>query len=174
MWKKTLTLMRLLLHWPHILSFKEVFFHRKNLKIDTGLNVLVVGLGASASTYYPAVGQRSKCEMILPSHSGVAKAIRSIVGRVTMRASGSITSPSERHYRVHLSDGLLDFIDEQEALLTLERTLYQSAAQSTCAEDVELDVFRDVCKANVEGREMFVEAGVHVVASGRLRVAKTV
>lgn len=148
--------------------------HRGILKIDTGLNVPVVGLGAWAPTYYPQVGQRLKCEMILPSHAGVANAIGAIVGRVTMRASESITSLSEGHYRVHLSDGVLDFIDEQKALLTLERTLCQSAqsaAKSAGAEDVELDVSRNICKANVESREIFVEAKLHVVAIGRPRFA---
>ena len=150
--------------------------HRGILKIDTGLNVPVVGLGASAPTYYPPVGQRLKCEMILPSHAGVANAIGAVVARVTMRASGSITSPSEGHYRVHLRNVVLDFIDEQEALLTLERTLCQSAqsaAKTAGAEGVELDVPRDIRKANVESREIFVEAEVHVVATGRPRVANT-
>ena len=112
--------------------------------------------------------------MILPSHAGVANAIGAIVGRVTMRASESITSLSEGHYRVHLNDGVLDFIDEQKALLTLERTLCQSAqsaAKSAGAEDVELDVSRNICKANVESREIFVEAKLHVVAIGRPRFA---
>ena len=93
-----------------------------------------------------------------------------------MRASGSITSPSEGHYRVYLSDGVLDFINEQEAILKLERTLCQSAqsaAKSAGIEDIKLDVYPDIRKANVEGREIFVEAEVHVVATGRPRVAKT-
>ena len=114
--------------------------------------------------------------MILPSHAGVANAIGAVVGWVTMRASGSITSPSEGHYRVHLSDGVLDFINEQEAILKLERTLCQSAqsaAKSAGVEDIELDVYRDIRKANVESREIFVEAEVHVVATGRPRAAKT-
>ena len=159
----------------HPLFQKGLSRHRGILKIDTGLNVPVVGLGASAPAYYPAVGQKLKCEMILPSHGGVANAIGAVVGRITMRASGSITSPSEGHYRVHLSDGVLDFINEQEAILKLERTLCQSAqsaAQSAGVEDIELDVSRDIRKANVESREIFVEAEVHVVATGRPRVAK--
>ena len=161
----------------HPLFLKGLSCHCGILKIDTGLNVPVVGLGASAPTYYPAIGQRLKCEMILPSHAEVANAIGAVAGRVTMRASGSITNPSEGLYRVHLGDGVLDFIEEQEALLTLERTLCQSAksaARSAGADDVELYVSREIRKANVESREMFVEAEVHVVATGRPGVANMV
>ena len=147
--------------------------HRGILKIDTGLSVPVIGLGASAPTYYLAVGQRSKCKMILPSHSRMANVIRAIVGRVTMRASGCITSPSEGHYRVQLSDGVLDLIYEQEAPLTLEPAPCQSA-QSAGAEGVKLDLSHDICKANVESIEMFVEAEVQIVASGPPRFANTV
>ena len=160
----------------HPLLQRGLAGHRGILKIDVGLNVPVVGLGASAPTYYPAVGDRINCEMILPSHAGVANAIGAVVGRVTMRASGIITSPSEGHYRVHLSDRVLDFSDEQEALLALEYKLCQSAqsaAQSAGAEDVELDVSRDVRKATIEHKHMFVEAEVHVVATGRPRITNT-
>ena len=161
----------------HPLLQRGLSRYRGILKIDAGLNVPVVGLGASAQKYYPAVGERLNCAMILPSHADVANAIGAVVGRITVRASGSITSPSEGCYRVHLSDRILDFSDEQEALLTLEQTLCQSAqtvAQSEGAENVDLDVSRDVRKATVENRDMFVEAEVRVVATGRPRVAITV
>ena len=108
----------------HPLFQRSLSGHRGIVKIDAGLNVPVVELGASTSTYNPPVVQRLMCEMILPSHAGVANTIGVVVGRGTMRASGSIISPSEGHFRVHLSDEVLDFIDEQEALLNVERTLY--------------------------------------------------
>ena len=153
---------------------KGLLGHRGIVKIDAGLNIPVVGLGASAPTYYPAVGHRLNCDMILPEHAGVANAIGAVVGRVTMRASGTITSPSEGHYRVHLRDSLMDFGDEEEALLALEQALCrsaQSAAHAAGAEDVELDISRDIRKATVENRNIFVEAQVQVTATGRPRVA---
>ena len=158
----------------HPLLQKGLSGHRGIVKIDAGLNIPVVGLGASAPTYYPAVGHRLNCDMILPEHAGVANAIGAVVGRVTMRASGTITSPSEGHYRVHLRDSLMDFGDEEEALLALEQALCrsaQSAAHAAGAEDVELDISRDIRKATVENRNIFVEAQVQVTATGRPRVA---
>ncbi len=107
--------------------------------------------------------------MILLSYAAFANSIGAVVGRVTIRTGGSVTSRSEGHCRLHLSDRVLDFADEQEALLTLKGTLCQAvqfAAQSAGAEDVELDVSRDVPKTTVENRDIFVEAEVHVVATG--------
>ena len=67
-----------------------------------------------------------------------------------------------------------DFGDEEEALLALEQALCrsaQSAAHAAGAEDVELDISRDIRKATVENRNIFVEAQVQVTATGRPRVA---
>ena len=49
-----------------------------------------------------------------------------------------------------------------------------SAAKFAGAEDVELDVSRDIRKANVASRKIFIEAEVRVVATGRPRVANMV
>ncbi len=67
----------------------------------------------------------------------------------------------------------MDFGDEEEALLALEQALCrsaQSAAHAAGAEDVELDISRDIRKATVENRNIFVEAQVQVTATGRPRV----
>ena len=50
--------------------------HRGLLRIDAGLNLPIIGLGASAMSYYPAVGARLGCEAILPEHGGVAECDR--------------------------------------------------------------------------------------------------
>ena len=65
------------------------------MKIEARLDVDVIGLGASAATYYPAVGRALNCDVILPEHAAVANAIGAVVGRITVRRSGTITAPSE-------------------------------------------------------------------------------
>ena len=145
------------------------------VKLETGLDVPVVGLGASAPSYYPAVGDRLGCEMILPEHAGVANAIGAVVGRVTMRQSGTVTSPSEGKFRVHLLDGPQDFGDQASALALLEDTLRDTAlaeAQAAGAEDIQVSVKKDIRVAGVEAREVFVEAVITVEAAGRPRVAE--
>lgn len=144
------------------------------VRINTGLNVPVVGLGASVSSYYPQVGEALGTEMILPRHADVANAIGAVVGRVTMRRSGTVTSPGEGRFRVHLEAGPQDFASQAAAMALLESTLEQAARDAAVAAgavDVQVSVSHDVRKAGVEAREVFIEAHVSVEATGRPRVA---
>jgi N-methylhydantoinase A/oxoprolinase/acetone carboxylase beta subunit len=158
----------------HVLTQRGLQNHRGLMRLDIGLNLPVIGLGASASNYYPAVGELMVCEMILPEHSGVANAIGAVVGRVTMRRSGTVTSPSEGLFRVHLETGLEDFGDEGSAMERIEivlRELAISDALEAGAQDIQIRVERDIRKAKAEAREVFIEATVMVEAAGRPRVA---
>ncbi len=158
----------------HVLTQRGLDRHRGLIRLDAGLNLPVVGLGAAAPTYYPAVGKRLHCDMILPEHAGVANAIGAVVGRVTMRKTGTITSPSEGKYRVHLEAGPEDFSEADGALRRLEAVLRAAAdadARAAGASDIQITVSRDVKKAAVEAREVFVEATITVEASGRPRIA---
>jgi N-methylhydantoinase A/oxoprolinase/acetone carboxylase beta subunit len=85
------------------------------VKIEARLDVDVIGLGASAATYYPAVGRALNCDVILPEHAAVANAIGAVVGRITVRRSGTITAPSEGVFRVHFAEGPQDFHSEDDA-----------------------------------------------------------
>lgn len=157
----------------HELMQRGMTGHAGLVKLQTGLATPVVGLGASAAAYYPAVGARLGCEMILPGQGGVANAIGAVVGRVTMRESGTITAPSDGIFRVHLAQGPEDFADAQTAMDHLEALLRRTAvaqAQEAGAADISVSVARDVRKAGVEAREVFVEALITVEASGRPRV----
>lgn len=158
----------------HVLMQRGLGRHAGVVRIDTGLNVPVIGLGASAASYYPAVGTLMGCEMILPEHAGVANAIGAVVGRVTMRRSGTITSPSEGRFRVHLDSGPEDFQASDVALTRLETALRTAAvadAEAAGAGDIQIRVERDVRTAEAEARQVFVEATLTVEASGRPRVA---
>jgi N-methylhydantoinase A/oxoprolinase/acetone carboxylase beta subunit len=158
----------------HVLMQRGMAGRRGLVKLETGLNVAVVGLGASARSYYPAVGKMLGCEMILPEYGGVANAIGAVVGRVTMRESGTVTSPSEGKFRVHLLEGPQDFADQDSALDLLETALREkSVAQAKVAgaEDIQVSVTRDIRTAGVESREVFIEATITVEAAGRPRVA---
>lgn len=159
----------------HILMQVGLRDHKGLVRINTGLNVPVVGLGASAASYYPAVGALMGTQMILPEHAGVANAIGAVVGRVTMRRSGTITSPSEGQFRVHLDTGPQDFGDAETALNTLEDILRAAAmadAKAAGADDIQIRVERDIRTAEAETRDVFVEATLTVEAAGRPRVAQ--
>ena len=158
----------------HVLMQRGLGGHRGLVRLETGLAVDVVGLGASAASYYPAVGEKMGCRMILPEHGGVANAIGAVVGRVTMRRAGTVSSPAEGRFRVHLETGPEDFPDWSQALERLETVLRQEAvadAEASGAEDIHVDVTRDIRKAEIEGQDIFIEASVTVSASGRPRIA---
>lgn len=148
--------------------------HRGVVEITARLGVPVIGLGASAPSYYGAVGERLGCRMILPEHAGVANAIGAVVGQVSQRATGLVTSPGEGRFTAHLPDGLQVFADRDTALAALEGALTAEAvnrARAAGAEDLRITAARDIREAEVEGRAMFIEATVTVTASGRPRVA---
>ncbi|MEQ9692907.1 hydantoinase/oxoprolinase family protein [Shimia sp. SDUM112013] len=157
----------------HILLQQGLKQHRGVLRLDAGLNLPVIGLGASAQTYYPAVGAGLHCQMELPQHAGVANAIGAVVGRVTIRRSGEVSAPAEGRYRVHLADGPQDFTTPEQALTLLETHLSDLAREEAAAagaEGIRLSVTRDVKTAQTEGREVFIEGIVAVEASGRPRI----
>ena len=158
----------------HRLTVAGLRGHRGVVEITARLGVPVIGLGASAPSYYGAVGERLGCRMILPDHAGVANAIGAVVGQISQRATGLVTSPGEGRFTIHLPEGLTSYNDRDSALAALEAALTLEAttrARAAGAEDLRLTATRDIREAEVEGRSMFIEATVTVTASGRPRVA---
>lgn len=149
--------------------------HSGFVALQARLAIDVVGLGASAATWYPEVGRRLGCEMRLPGHAGVANAIGAVVGRVTRRRSGTVTAPAEGRYRVHLETGPEDFGDAERAMQRLETALRQeafAAVQAAGAVGIEVSVRRDVRQAEVEAVQVFIEAEIVAEASGRPPVVR--
>ena len=158
----------------HVLIQRGLKAHRGLLRLDAGLDVPVIGLGASAPTYYPAIGKALGARVILPPHTDVANAIGAVVGRVTMRRSGVITAPGDGVFRVHLQAGLRDFADQDAAFAALEAELTAQvfqAARDAGAVDAQLSLSRDVKTAEIETRQVFIEATVTAEATGRARFA---
>jgi hypothetical protein len=158
----------------HSLTQAGLDQHRGIVQTSLRLGVPVIGLGASAPNYYRAVGERLGCEMILPEHAGVANAIGAVVGQISQRATGLLSSPSEGRFTAHLPEGLQNFSDRDTALTALEDALTAEAtdrATRAGAADLRVTVTRDIREAEIEGRKMFIEAMITVTASGRPRVA---
>jgi len=158
----------------HTLTRAGLARHRGVLELDVRLGVPVIGLGASAPSYYGAVGERLHCQAILPEHAGVANAIGAVAGQVSQRATGTVSSPAEGRYVVHLAEGLESFSSSEAALAALEAALVADAssrAREAGAVDLRVTVEREVNEVEIEGRTMFIEARVTATASGRPRVA---
>jgi len=158
----------------HSLMTAGLKHHRGVVELTARLGVPVIGLGASAPSYYGAVGKVLGCEMILPEHAGVANAIGAVVGQVSQKVTGIVTSPAEGRFIAHLPDALQTFSSATEALAALESALRLEAetrAKAAGAEDLRITAKRDLREVDIEGRKMFVEASVSVTAAGRPRVA---
>lgn len=158
----------------HPLMMAGMAGHNAITRINSGLAVPVIGLGASAATYYGAVGERLGCDTILPDHGGVANAIGAVVGQVSIHVEGSVTSGGEGAFRVHLPDGPAQFADQETAIDALRQTLTALATQK--ARDAGVEEMRviealDVKQAQIEAQTMFVEAHLRITARGRPRIA---
>jgi hypothetical protein len=158
----------------HALAKAGLGQHRGVIEVTLKLGVPVIGLGASAPSYYGAVGERLGCQMILPEHAGVANAIGAVAGQVSQRATGTVSSPAEGRFVAHLADGLQIFTTSEAALQALEAALVTEAsdrARAAGAVDLRVTVDRDIRTVTIEGRQMFIEARMTATASGRPRVA---
>ncbi|MDX8349862.1 hydantoinase/oxoprolinase family protein [Cognatiyoonia sp. IB215446] len=147
--------------------------HAGLVQMQLSLGVPVVGLGASATTYYNAVGQRLGTRMIIPDHAEVANAIGAVVGQVQMRAKGTVTAAGAGRYVVHL-DAPQTYDDRDKAIDALQNALtlqVKNAASSAGVEEIRIDVTRDINEITLDGQRMFIEATLEVVASGRPRIA---
>ena len=169
------------LNWPdpaalarHPLSVAGLGRHQGVVRMQMSLGVPVIGLGASAATYYGAVGERLGTQMVLPEYGGVANAIGAVVGQVRTHATGTITSAGEGAFAVHLPDGPITFADREQALGVLERALRSQAeakVRASGVEDISFSVARHISETEIENRRMFIEATLRVEASGRPRIA---
>ena len=158
----------------HALMSAGLGQHRGVVEMSARLGVPVIGLGASAPSYYGAVGARLGCQMILPEHAGVANAIGAVVGQVSQRATGVVSSPAEGRFTAHFADGLQSYASRDAAMDAMEAVLVAEAserARRAGAQELRLITARDIREAQVEGRPMFIEATITVTASGRPRVA---
>ncbi|SPH23691.1 Acetophenone carboxylase gamma subunit [Defluviimonas aquaemixtae] len=158
----------------HSLTRAGLDRHSGVIRIEARLGVPVIGLGASAPSYYGAVGERLGTRMVLPEHAGVANAIGAVVGQIAMHAEGIVTSPGPGLFSAHLPEGPKRFIDRDTAIAALEVTLTEEAstrARLAGVEKMRISTERELTEIEIEGQPMFIEARLRVTAQGRPRIA---
>ncbi len=149
--------------------------HAGRLRPRLSLAVPLIGLGASAPAYYPAVAALLDAESVIPGHAGVANAIGAVVGQVRIARTATITCPAEGRFRAHLPDGARDFPSLAEARAAAEAALgalARAAAAEAGAAEVHLDIAAEIRDAEIEGRRLVLEASVTATATGRPRLAE--
>ncbi|MDO6591399.1 hydantoinase/oxoprolinase family protein [Loktanella sp. D2R18] len=158
----------------HALTRAGLNRHQGILQMQLRLGVPVVGLGASAATYYGAVGDRLGAQMILPKHGEVANAIGAVVGQVRVSVTGSLVASDNGGFTAHLPDGPQHFDNQEVGLAVLETCLsahVTAKAQAAGVDTPRISVDRDIKQAKIADKHMFIEAVFRVTASGRPRIA---
>ncbi|MGL3607829.1 hydantoinase/oxoprolinase N-terminal domain-containing protein [Rhizobium sp. G187] len=144
---------------------------RFRLSLDRPL----IGLGASAGVYYPAIAAMLSAECSVPADADVANAIGAVVGQVRCSVSLLVTSPEEGLYILSGDGATRRFADEGLALDTARaraRELAIERAEASGAVDLSLSFSEQMEAPEIEGRKRLIEARIFATASGRPRHAR--
>ncbi|HWU63911.1 MAG TPA: hydantoinase/oxoprolinase family protein [Ensifer sp.] len=144
------------------------------VRFSLALDRPLIGLGASAPVYYPAIAEELSAPAIIPDHADVANALGAVAGQIRETVTVFVTSPEEGIFLLNGSGETLRFVSEAEALaaarIRAEEQARSLAARSNLGEPL-VEITEEADAAEIEGKRKLVEARVRAVASGRPRVA---
>jgi N-methylhydantoinase A/oxoprolinase/acetone carboxylase beta subunit len=138
--------------------------------VSVRLSMPVIGLGASAGIYYPAVAALLRVDGFVPHDADVANAIGAVVGRVRVHADVYVSQPERGRFRVHHVDSPGDVFSQDDAIAMAEALARVDALRQVMhagAEGAEVEVTQSLNIAHVEGEEFFVDGMITATASGR-------
>ena len=143
--------------------------HRQSARIDIGLGAKLVGLGAPATTYYPAIGELLGTEVEVPADADVANAIGAVVGKVRVRAEVPVTAPRRGVYRIHAGGEPETTWEHPEAQGRAEDLAAppRSPRFQAAGEDFEVEVTWTRRSSRSTDEPLFVEGMAVAVAAGR-------
>lgn len=153
---------RALLRRPGIVQFR--------VHLDRPL----IGLGASAPVYYPAIASMLDTEQAIPFDADVANAIGAVVGQVRASATVFVTVPEEGIFIVGGSGESVRLLAEEEAFsLARERAIGAAlhAAHLNGADEPAVTLAELIEAPEIEGQRKLVEARFTATATGRPRIA---
>lgn len=135
----------------------------------------LIGLGASAGTYYPAIAEMLDGTCLVPEHADVANAVGAVVGQVRITVLVTVTQPQEDLFTVSGGGRSERVAGETEALQQARVMAGETAlarANAAGAAEATVELYEEVDAATVEDRRTLVEARVRAIASGRPRVTR--
>jgi N-methylhydantoinase A/oxoprolinase/acetone carboxylase beta subunit len=142
-------------------------------RLDIGVDLPVVGLGASAPVYYPRIAAALGARAVIPEHADVANAVGAVVGRVEVRREITILPSEAGGFRVLARPDPIDFVTLPEAVAHARGLLREAArdeAVAAGAAEVELRDHFDEKSVMIDGASVFVEGTLGVRATGRPRL----
>lgn len=138
------------------------------VKFDLRLGAPLIGLGASAHAYHPEAARLLGTSAIVPDDADVSNAIGAVVGQVSVKSEVTISQPTEGRFQVTGHDQ--PFANEKtafEAAENLARESVDKLAREAGADAFEIDMVRDEKRAQIESRNMLIEAKIIATATGR-------
>ncbi|MEO0428687.1 MAG: hydantoinase/oxoprolinase family protein [Pseudomonadota bacterium] len=133
------------------------------------LTAPLVGLGAAAPIYYPAIARALLTEPAVPDHADVANAVGAVAGLVEVTREAVILQPEEGAFTVSL-DTLQRFPDIDGATEAAHgwltrTTLADAAAAGTASPELRIRETDQV--ATIEGQRIIIERRLTATATGR-------
>ena len=145
--------------------------HRGAASVSVHLTDPITAIGAPAANYYHQVATLAGTTAVVPRYAAVANAFGAVVGQVRIAASATITQPTRGQYRVHLGDqptfGSVE--NARRSATELLEHIVLDRSEVAGASFPELSVEWTARTAQMDGKEVFVEGTLTVVASGRPR-----
>jgi N-methylhydantoinase A/oxoprolinase/acetone carboxylase beta subunit len=144
------------------------------VRFSLGLDRPLVGLGASAPVYYPAIAEMLGTEAAIPEEAGVANAVGAVVGQVRATVTVFVTMPEEGIYIVNGAGVSERFLDQEKAFGAARgraEAMALEAARTNGAEDPASLLREEIDAPEVEGSRKLIEARFIASASGRPRIA---
>lgn len=141
-------------------------------RIDMTLDRPLIGLGASAHAWHPAAAKLLGTNIVVPPYAGVANAVGAVVGQVSLTAKTTVSQPGEGYFAV---TGLDQPFPSEEAAMEAARAKAQEQveqlAKDAGAQEIRVTVNVEDRRAQIEGRDVLVEAVVIALATGRPPIA---
>ncbi|ASP78694.1 MULTISPECIES: hydantoinase/oxoprolinase N-terminal domain-containing protein [Sinorhizobium] len=144
------------------------------VRFSISLDRPLVGLGASAPVYYPAIAEMLSTEAAIPAEADVANAVGAVVGQVRATVTVFVTTPEEGIFIVNGAGASERFVDQQEAFGVARRraeTMALESARANGAEEPAAVLREEIDAPEVEGSRKLIEARFIASASGRPRIA---
>jgi len=150
----------------------------RNLQVASvaiGLHLPLIGLGASAPTYYPLVATVLNAQSQIPADADVANAVGAVVGRVRLARQCVVSAPQQGQYLVHVEgETPAMFTDLDDARDFARDHLAAGLAVDMVTAGAPVFETKETWYENVVdlgGMSMFVEGSLTLTASGRPRRA---
>jgi hypothetical protein len=133
----------------------------------------LIGLGASAHVYYPAIAAMLDAESIIPADAGVANAIGAVAGEISQSVTVTVTAPEEGVFIIS-GGGSTERMTGEDRTFDLARSRARESAIRMAiesgAEDPVLRLHEEIEAPEIEGSRKLVEARFTATASGRPRI----